>query len=68
MEIGTKVLIVDNLVELRDGGNDIVLDMLEYAGREATITDISPETKHFELDIDEGSWYWYSNMINKVVE
>lgn len=66
MKIGTKVLIVDNLSELKDNGDDIALDMLEYAGKEAIITDIYLEGASFELDIDEGYWSWYPNLINKI--
>jgi len=66
MEVGRKVIIVDNLKELRDSGeNDIVFDMLEYAGKEAVITRINMDNT-FELDIDNRVWGWYPNMINKV--
>ena len=68
MKVGTKVLIVDNLKELRGAKHDIVWDMVEYAGKEAIITKILIENEKYELDIDGGAWTWYSNLINKIVE
>lgn len=67
MKVGDKVLIVDNLIELRKSeNNDIVFDMLEYAGKTATITHTYSENTKFELDIDKGAWTWYSNLIIKI--
>jgi hypothetical protein len=69
MKIGSRVLIVDNLKELKDKGNDIVSDMLVYAGQEAIITNIYSEKEAiapFEINVDNGYWGWYSNMIVEI--
>lgn len=58
---GNKVRISSNLVEHK---NDVVEDMLQYAGMTATVTSIG-YTGVF-LDVDGGHWKWESPLLTKL--
>lgn len=65
--VGSKVKIKDNLVPGKNyGGTDFEEEMLQYTGKEATITyhereDDCPPT--YLLDIDDSFWSWNEEML-----
>lgn len=70
-KVGDKVkiredLIVDNVY----GSDSFAEEMAQYKGKTATITDVYRDK--YEIDIDNGSWYWTDEMFedkdNAVVE
>jgi len=64
MKVGDKVLIIANLEELIEN-YDIVDEMLEHAGKEATILELGDNC--YYLDIDD--WYWsWENILLKPIE
>jgi len=66
MEIGDKVLITDNLKELREKFNqDITFEMLEYADKKAKITEVLSDS-WYELNIDDGVYWWSEKWLKPV--
>lgn len=60
-KVGDKVRIISDLNIDMD---NIVKEMMEYAGKETTVNKISYGT--YELEIDNGEWEWSDEMLEKV--
>ena len=61
-KVGDKVKIRKDLVEDKlYGGVDFIFPMMEYLGKEATITDIDIDG-HLSLDVDSEYFYWSTEM------
>lgn len=67
-EVGSKVRIKEGLTigEYERENNsslDFVEDMDEYVGLDATITHVDERTGNYELDADDGEFYWSIGML-----
>ena len=61
MEIGDKVIIRDDLKKLDYQKYDIVLEMLQYTGKEAIINEKINEDR-FLISIDN-YWSWHKDLL-----
>lgn len=68
--VGDKVRVRADLKAGTYRTNEVVHEMLEYAGLETIITDVFHLCRgtEYELDIDNGKWYWDSEMLISVEE
>ncbi len=61
-KVGDKVKIKEDLVVDETYGEDSFTEEMEkYKGKTATITDVHWDK--YEIDIDDGSWYWTDEML-----
>ena len=66
-KIGDKVKIREDLIVANDYGSDgFVEEMERYKGKTATITDVHWDK--YEIDIDNGDWYWTDEMLEDIVK
>lgn len=64
-KVGDKVRIRKDLKSMeRYNGISFTVEMEEYRGKVAKITKISFD--NYELDIDDGEWFWSDNMLEHV--
>lgn len=66
MKIGDKILITEDLEAkmIQNPEFDIVVEMLEFVGKEATITGQDEQWEDwFFLDVDNGHWYWRKDLL-----
>lgn len=63
--IGDRVKIVENLQELKDNGEDITPEMLEYAGMYGIvmIRFEGSNTNRYLLNVDNKEWLWPENLL-----
>ena len=63
--IGDRVKIVENLQELKDNGEDITPEMLEYAGMYSIVMVrfAGINTNRYLLNIDNKEWLWSENLL-----
>lgn len=61
-----RILPIKQLVELERNGADIAEDMFEYGGKETTILNAHNNLVAYYLDIDEGEWVWYDNLLEPI--
>lgn len=71
--VGQRVRILPKaqLVELEHNWADITEEMFEYGGKEATIIEASnhwlfEDLPEYKLNIDEGEWVWYENLLEPI--
>ena len=71
-KVGDRVIIRHDLsTDMGDDYFDVMDDMVELAGKEATITDVDDFIYDFpvyDLDIDEGVFGWTEDMFEEVAE
>lgn len=61
-KVGDKVKIREDLiVDDVYGSDSFAEEMAQYKGKTATITDVHMDK--YEIDIDDGSWYWTDEML-----
>lgn len=60
-QVGDRVRIIDVPNKYCAAGWNPAMD--KYCGKEAVITS---KYSHYKLDIDNGEWYWSSDIIRKV--
>lgn len=64
-EVGDKVRIREDLTAFKTyNGTSVVVGMLKYSGKIATITDCFPDGSYV-LDIDSDNWSWTSEMFDQ---
>lgn len=66
-----KILSKEQLKDLCHQGDDITAEMFEYGGKEATIIEASnhwlfEDLPEYKLNIDEGEWVWYENLLEPI--
>ena len=64
--VGDKVVIKNCMKNGCISDGYIALDMLDYGGKTATITEVSGNEYH--LDIDNGEWWWFNSCFEDVTE
>jgi len=69
-QIGDKVTIIDDLEGMEesvgvddDDWSGVDKSMLQYQGQEATITNPDSHSGWIRINLDEGEFYWSSQMI-----
>ena len=60
MKVGDTVTVNPSLTLYR---NQVVEEMMRYAGRTATVTYCSPYDPEVRLDVDRGQWWWHRDDI-----
>ena len=66
-KVGDKVKIREDLiVDDVYGSDSFAEEMVEYKGKTATITDVHYDK--YEIDLDDGSWYWTDEMLEDCVD
>ncbi len=63
--IGDRVKVVENLKELKDNGEDITPEMLEFAGMYGIVMArfAGTSTKRYLLNIDNKEWLWCEDLL-----
>ena len=63
--IGDRVKIVENLQELKDNGEDITPEMLEYVGMYSIVMARfeGSNTNRYLLNVDNKEWLWPENLL-----
>lgn len=66
-DIGSRVTIlpIDKLRHISHLWPYITEDMMQYGGKIATITDWHINEELYEIDLDDGSYYWSDSMFVK---
>lgn len=72
-KVGDKVRIKSDLVvgdyeRENNGVLDFIEDMEEYVGMEATITHVYEGSGNYDLDVDDGEYFWSIGMLEEVEE
>ena len=68
-EVGDKVKIREDLKVGKDYSDcTFIVDMEKYKGKIATITYCYNDDDSYEIDLDDGVWYWTNDMFKDITD